>query len=369
MHEKDRGRIDISRSPRLNLEKLCALLHKKNKHVTMVFGFWDTLSWPSWATELKPHSIIPSGAIDPNAPRFTLTALPPWHDPRFRKPFLEFVTITFDILKLYRTPEGPITTFRFDPGLFSYALDQSEDSYLEEALSLSFPNCRSFNVAFSTSFSEASARIVKKNLSLLLQKRPWILCRLLRTASEKRLSDWCEEINTILGPDRNPHTTTQSELKMDVIVENSTFLEFHSHPLQLFPFTPDGLLSNDIVHSFKSAFRVLSEVRCEPSLRWSRKANTKTTIVYCEKYYPRVSAETLRAFIQNGARVFFPNGVPVYDEYLEPLLLGVFHATEERVLQNVNVRLSNIGDGVAIVPIERAERSVRTWCEMLKDLE
>ena len=344
-HEPNRGVVDFSRSPRLNIERLVNQFHQLKKKVIIRFGFTDLRSIPGWLRTNSPSVLIPRLALGLACPRFTSVRVPDFDVPSFKEPFEAFVAEAFSLLNLYRSPEGPIVSFDFDPGIYGCILSLPGQESFSQHLASRYSDCRLFNEIFGTNFTSIDVSRYYSCLSKLMERRHWVACYDLRAAHRSRIEAWSKQL---FLPDRRLSEGSRERPTSGMSIEDECVVRVQG---KLLPYFPEGLLYSTIVSSF---------ARCQQTSRaWddstavvSLERQQPVHAVYCDKFIRRDVLERLVQLSQQGPSILFVPTFPVYDENMAILKFTHCRMESCRVDRSSFWRVS-VDNGVFWAPRER----------------
>ena len=119
------------------------------------------------------------------------------------------------------------------------------------------------------------------------------------------------------------------------------------------------MLQGEIDSSTLATFRVaemlgLEAARKSERLGWLRFWNPstlrKSQAVICSKFLSRFTAHGLKEFISAGGTVFFPMGIPSWDENLQALSWADDENVKPKRQDNTNLNQIHLGKGTILYP-------------------
>lgn len=321
---------DFSKASRLRLEKLLGHAHQVGLTVRVSLGFPARKeSIPSWALSLGDHTaLIPAGALRSAKSDLTLSRLPSLHDEHFFGPFLEFVSDVFALLSLYRFPEGPLVGVNIDWGVFGYDLGLTAIPSYASFLQLRYPQASQIGLRYHCNFRDFATATSAQGTRVLLDKRPWIAAYDYKFCRAQMLEERAQGVMALRSGEplidlisfSGPETVAvESNTSTWSIVMDPTLLE-GSAGAQAYPFAPLGIMNPQATSVFRlwEYLQTRSEKEKVPMLSLGDLEVPPSPViaVIVGRFLAQNNVRTLRQWAEQGASLYFPFGLPQYNENL-----------------------------------------------------
>jgi len=335
IHESAPGIRDFSKQSKLRIEKLLTLAQNVGLSVRLVLGFpAHPQVFPNWAMQEIHREIVPKILWEGEPPYFSVISVPSPKATKIKEGFISFFEEVSAIVSLYLSPGGPI----IDAQLFLDPLELSQSISGElgysKFLERRYPDIDVFNKRFQTHYKNLQAVATPSGAKLIESKRPWLFAYDYRWSRAQWVREYYNELLQSRIPENlkkiiKPKSSGSNEssghsYKIGVCFE-STLIQFENNKV-MGPFIVEGLLSSSSVQAFQWANIVqesLEKSRVEfvplPILPGDTLPNYSALTVMCGKYIPQEACQYLRRQLEQGAQLFFPMGLPQYDENLESL--------------------------------------------------
>lgn len=386
VHEQVPGIRDFSKQSRFKLEKVLTLAQEQSLQIELILGFPPhSLSFPGWLEDSVVLERVPGVLWEDSPPYFSTVEVPSPRDPKIKESYEAFLEEVGSIVSLYIAPDGPVTDIFFDlsPLEFSQSL-MSAPAYLE-TLSRRYPDIDTFNSRFHTHYKSLSAVISSSGSKIAETKRPWVFaydyqwCR--KAMVEKYFLD-LQKLQMTQGFRRVFKMRSMAD-RSGCELQGGLALCFESALVQkgnceaISPL----VLGEQVIHSNAQAFqmaKVTSEL-CKSlklpfflssQLEGLVVAGLRThVIVVTGKYLSSVEGRILMEHVEAGGTIFFPFGLPQFDENLESLgFVAVGMKTPVKILENewfqVKKGLGHIYFPAKSIAFNRTQDWVR-WVENL----
>lgn len=335
VHEPSRGMRDFSKQSKLRIERLFTAAQSAGASIKVVLGLpRHHLSFPSWANEEIEKEWVPNILWEGVPPYFSLTRVPSIQSPKMKEKLSSFLDEISSILSLYLCPGGPIKEVELvlQPLEFAQSImgDARYLTYLEER----YPDILVFNKRFQTHYKSLSSVVAPVGAKFVNSKRPWLSAFDFQWIREKMLNHYFNELldsainNSLKNIIKLRRVLNTQNLRFPsdrVVFFESNLVQFESSDL-ISPLMIQGQTSPATIQAFQWA-QMLSEA-CEscnlefvslPSVAGEVDSPHPFAAVFCGKYVSSASGKKLTKKLDDGATLFFPMGVPQYDENLDSL--------------------------------------------------
>lgn len=337
VHETAPGIRDFSKQSKLRIERLLSLAQTVGLSVRLVLGFpAHPQVFPGWALQETHREIVPKILWEGEPPYFSFISVPSPKAPKIKEGFVSFFEEISAIIALYLSPGGPITEVQ----LFLEPLELSQSIAGElgysKFLEGRYPDINIFNKRFQTHYKNLQAVATPSGAKLVETKRPWLFAYDYRWSRAQWVKEYYNELVQSRIPESlkkviKPKTYSSPENidgkeRVGVCFE-STLIQFEPNK-PMGPFIVEGLLSSSSVQAFQWANIVEESLEKSsvdfvplPILPGETLPNYSALTVICGKYISQEGCHYLRRQLEQGAKLFFPMGLPQYDENLESLQL------------------------------------------------
>jgi hypothetical protein len=381
-HERMQGVRDFSKASRLRLEKYLQLAQERNLRVELSVGLpLGGNTFPEWALTFPTKALMFDSVWTGDATSLHLVRIPAIEQSALTDGLVDFIGELFSILGLYRQPEGPLVRVSLDLGVWSASLSLLNSPDFAAALGLRYERIEWLNQIFGTNFRDFKSVATPPALRVLTERRPWLAAFEYKWAlqhAEAVLTKRIGELGEMHGLDdileNNPPfgVITPAPVSGDTeVLMDGTLLGESS--LGTFPWAPDGYLKGAAVLTFRLGqyleHHAKSEGVCFRVLPFQHALTlqSKAAAVVCGKYLSATHRNLLDAFVAAGGQLFFPFGLPQYDERMTHLEWA--GPSADRVKQvNFNSNLNCIprGPGRIWLPTAPFEFSEDLW-ERIKE--
>ncbi|MCX6103480.1 MAG: beta-galactosidase [Proteobacteria bacterium] len=333
VHETSLGIRDFSKQSKLRIEKLLAVAQSVGLSVRVVLGFpAHPLTFPSWAIDEGQREIIPKTVWEDEPPYFSSVSLPSPKAPRLKEGFYSFFEEVGSILSLYVAPGGPISEVHVSllPLLFSQSI--SGESGYSKCLEKRYPDVKVFNKRFQTNYNNLNAVATKAGAKLIESKRPWLFAYDYRWSRFRLAEEYLTGLLALKTPEglqslilaslKMENLNAQENKKAAVCFESTLIQCDESSGIS--PFMAEGVLSKSSIQAFQWASVIRESLKDTvvdfiplPILSGDSTQNYSVMTVISGKYLSLSGANYLIEQLKNGSLLFFPFGVPQFDENLE----------------------------------------------------
>lgn len=326
LHELGPGIRDFARTPRLRLERFLSLATELGLKIEVAIGFPPVLkALPDWVWGLPKNHIVPLALFRPGASVYQTTAIPSLA--QIQEPFCEFLKELFAILRLYAGGEGGIARIEVDFGIYRFVSGGSYSGFLSEILAQRYDNIDHLNSCYQTNYTQFGSLDNPRSLGLLFSKRPWLACYDFKWVRQKALADLYLQLQTLapaslrslLVPLWEDSGSSAVSENWEVLVESALI---ESGPEGFLPFALQKELLEVNLQAYQygdyiSTYAANEGVGCVALPLWGRRPlRSSMAMVVCGSYMAQNSVNQIRDFCDGGGHVFFPFGLPQYDEYL-----------------------------------------------------
>jgi hypothetical protein len=377
VHESVQGIRDFSKASKLRLEKFLGHAHQAGLTVRASLGFPARKeSLPAWTLGLGDASaLVPAALWRKGADDLSVTRLPSLHDEHFFGPFLEFVSDVFAVLSLYRFPEGPLVGVSVDWGVYQQDLGVSAVPLYASFLQERYPQAGLINIRYHCTFRDFATATSSQGTRVLLDKRPWLAAYDFKFCRERMLEERAqgilalragEPLLELLSFDGDLPPEAASDAPWTVVMD-PVLLE--GDPTErAYPFAPLGLVNPQASGVFRLWEYLHTQARLSgipiSALKAGRPAPSRIVTVAAGRFLSQALVRTLKDWAEGGAILFFPFGLPQYDENLATLEWkpGLSRsAPKPGVGKQIRVPL---GDGLLCYPEAPTAPEVHFWKEL-----
>ncbi len=331
LHESVQGIRDFSKASRLRLEKFLSLAHHIGLTVRATVGFPAMReSFPSWSLSLGDASTLVPDAIWGRGGDVSVSRLPSIHDEQFFSPFLEYLSDVFALLSLYRFPEGPVVGVVMDWGVYEADLGLTALPAYPIYLQQRYPQTGLINLRYHCTFRDFATATSSQGTRVLLDKRPWLAAYDYKYCRERMLEERAQGVLALrtaeplvdlidFGTEPSVLPETQSDW---AIVVDPVLLEGEVSK-KAFLFAPLGLTNPQAVGVFR-LWEYLKRQSTQSEvpllgLRSDQPAPSKIVNVVAGRFLNQAGTATLKSWANAGATLYFPFGLPQYDENLSTI--------------------------------------------------
>jgi len=327
-HEKIRGVRDFHSKPRLKLEKLFTTAQAQGLSVDISFGFSSQVrSFPDWVWNIESKAKVPI-FNEQGLSRWDFAEMPSLKSEEIRTGFLEFLEEAISIIKLHLQPEGSVRGVSVDWGIFERECPLFDATQVLVQLKKRYQTIRNLNGLFQTHFNDFESAASPAGFRTLTKKRPWLAFWDYQMLKKEFLNHWemlirqsfksagLEMVSQTAGPPPGimPHT----------FILDDTFLLNQTGSHQFFPILFQGELDPFVVRVFRLAELLVSEALqagepIVPLSSWVPAPTTESCSLAVQNFIPQRVFEELRAYLERGGRVYFPFGLPKWNETMESL--------------------------------------------------
>ena len=333
-HESVKGMRDFSKSSRLRLERFFSQAQANELKVELVLGFPTCRdAFPAWTMALKKKTWIPSALWSEADAGVSLSEVPSLFDEEFSSGLSDFFSELFSLAALYLAPEGPLDRVILDLGLYEADMNAVESGGFAQSMAARYPELDTINRNYQVSFKSFSALASRPALRALCDRRPWLAAFDYKWARRRLLDEIRESVarlasnsplsDIFTAEERPPIYSSSSTLDWGLCLDGVAMEPF-SHG-RIFAFTPAGFINQPFVHSFRLGEYLAQRCASEkipfdllPVFKKDRELpRRRLSAVVCGKYLTQASYAAIRAFLEGGGKVFFPYGLPHYDQDMQ----------------------------------------------------
>lgn len=331
LHESVQGIRDFSKASRLRLEKFLSLAHQVGLTVRATVGFPAMReSFPSWSLSLGESSTLVPDSVWGRVGDVSVSRLPSIHDEQFFSPFLEFLSDVFALLSLYRFPEGPVVGVEVDWGVYEVDLGLTALPAYPSYLQQRYPQTGLINLRYHCTFRDFATATSSQGTRVLLDKRPWLAAYDYKFCRERMLEERAQGVLALrtaeplvdliyFGIEVPPPPPSDSEW---AIVVDPVLLEGDASE-KAFLFAPLGLTNPQAVGVFR-LWEYLKRQAAKDEvpllgLKAQQVAPARIINVVAGRFLSQSLLMTLKTWAQAGATLYFPFGLPQYDENLSTI--------------------------------------------------
>ncbi|MFM8314366.1 MAG: hypothetical protein ACKOA8_08785 [Deltaproteobacteria bacterium] len=236
------------------------------------------------------------------------------------------------ILSLYIAPEGPITKLVLDLGPLEFSQSLITAPEYVEHLESRYCSLDEFNRRFQTHFKNLSALTTQSGSKIADGKRPWLFAHDYQWCRQQIVENYLQEIVTKKIPDRvrSVLVKTAGSTKVSSSVQSKLGICFESTLIQvgnsnsLSPLMIGSQISSSAVQAFQWASSCFDLCKIRPvDFTFSHLLSPQSFgdhpcgLVITGKYMQNKQAAMLGEWVNQGKHLFFPMGVPQFDENLE----------------------------------------------------
>ncbi len=333
LHESVQGIRDFSKASRLRLEKFLSLAHHVGLTVRATVGFPAMReSFPSWSLSLGESStLVPDAVWGRGAGgEVSISRLPSIHDEQFFSPFLEFLSDVFALLSLYRFPEGPVVGVEVDWGVYEVDLGLTALPVYPIYLQQRYPQTGRINLRYHCTFRDFATATSSQGTRVLLDKRPWLAAYDYKFCRERMLEERAQGVLALRTAEPlvdliyfGAESPTPPPGDADwAIVVDPVLLEGDAGD-RAFLFAPLGLTNPQAVGVFR-LWEYLKRQATQAEvpllgLKAQQEAPARIINVVAGRFLNQSLLLTLKTWAQAGATLYFPFGLPQYDENLSTI--------------------------------------------------
>lgn len=329
-HENVQGMRDFSRSSRLRLEKVLKTVSDSQLKAEIFFGFSSGKEMiPTWAYATPQKTFAPAQAWDEAQGGFSLVEIPSLFDAELWDSFAEFSEEVVKLSSLYVSPQGPVENIQMDLHVFSLDCEMFSSEEFCQVFQELYPSVESVNAKYNVILKNSAPIISAQSFRVLYKSRSWLasfdykFCRshVLARLKEKALAlQTSESLEGKFEVRLEP--PSYGRARKNLIAIDSVFLEFSNNaPL---PFFPHGLVSQQSAYAFRvaeyfyeNAERFGYDFSPLPLTEERDSGDHRFAVVICGKYLTRASYRYLEKVWMRGGNVFFPFGLPQFDEHMQ----------------------------------------------------
>lgn len=332
LHESVQGIRDFAKASRLRLEKFLSLSHQAGITVRVTLGFPARReSIPPWAFTLGESStLVPAILWRSGNGDLGLTRLPSLHDEAFFAPFLEYASDAFALLSLYRFPEGPVVGVNVDWGVYRQDQAVTAAPQYVSFLQQRYPQTGLLNLRYHCTFRDFGSAASTQGTRVLFDKRPWLAAYDFKYCREKMLEERAQGILALRTVEPLLDLISFGEPEVSVAAQESSWAVGMDPVLlegevgvRAYPFSPLGLINSQASGTFRLWEFLFDRARVNRTpffgLGSVDKAPAASVHVIAGKFLSSRHVNTLRAWAEDGVRLFFPFGMPQYDENLSTI--------------------------------------------------
>lgn len=386
VHEVTPGMRDFSKQSKLRIERMFSAAQTVGATLKILLGFPPhSLAFPHWIPETEDFELVPSVLWRGEPPYFSLLKVPSPRSNQLKRNFFSFIEEVCSIASLYLSPGGPIKEIELDlfPLKFSQNVYRGSDfgSYLERR----YGDVAVVNKRFQTLFKTMSSIATPTGSKLIESKRPWLFAFDFLAAREQIVIDYFEEFLNSAIPDnikkqiklRSGSGGTQNRVnKSATVYFESTLIEF-GQAGGISPLMIGGQLSSIANQAFQWSQIVAESSRAVgmtllPLSTGSEAPEQRAAmgIVFCGKYLSKKATEMLLKALGDGSLLFFPMGLPQFDENLDSNDFALQKSKQVTRFSGVDWFCSNQGSGRVFFPVQsNVFSSSKTVSDWIKNFE
>jgi len=323
VHEQLRGIREFYKPTRLRLERLLSTAQEKGFEVDLLVGFpAHPESFPQWTHRLEPQALVPLALWEGERGPVSLKKVPSLGQPEIREAFVGFLEEVYRIVKLYFAPQGPVREVRLDLGISAHDVSVGDESAYRESLAERYESIDRLNQIYGTAFRDFSAAVTSTGVRVLCDKRPWLAAHDLKRCRDRRLrafETFLLEHPRVKGLFRSAAEPEAGEDLFGFGIGFDPTLVEGRAGVGGSPSLPNGLVNGTAATAFR-IWEYVTEAAVEARLPVyflsdSVPAYAVHTILN-GPFLGRAQALALANAARAGARLFFPFGLPKYDECL-----------------------------------------------------
>lgn len=338
-HESVKGIRDFQNKTRLKLEKLFSLAHSLSVPLHLDFGFFDSnRSFPIWSRSLTPQAMIPSHRGEKGIEKWEYETLPSMRNAEVFEGFISFIREAASIIQLYRQPHGTICSTRFDFGLIRSDSYKLSEEMITEYFTQRFGSVEKLNSILHTSFRDFVSVASPRGLKTILMKRPWLASWEYKNLRRKSLAQWEDEIYHVFQSERLDCQMGKAKgpagpLASTGVIFDDTLLEVSPNQASCRPLVIQGELEPSALAAFRFAEMLKLEAESKnEAIGWLSQIELDRNIPHYSfvgsKFLARNDVEKFKSYVAQGGKIFFPLGLPSWDENLNPILWGETEAAK-----------------------------------------
>ncbi len=333
VHESFPGIRDFSKQSKLRIERFLTLAQSLGVSVRLILGFPShSQAFPTWVMNESHSEWVPKILWDGTPPYFSLLKVPSPRAQKVKEGFISFFEEVSSIISLYLSPGGPIREIELALQPLELSQSMYEDlnyfKYLEER----YPDISVFNKRFQTHYKCLSSVTTSAGAKLIESKRPWLFAYDYQWARAKLVNEYRNEIlnsrisdplKKMIKPFKNSSLEKAPKSKKALVCFERTLIQFESSDL-ISPLMVQGQLSGSTVVAFQWAQMLAESLRntsldfiSMPLLEADPVLSHSVMVIICGKYISSKAAKSLQQQLETGGFLFFPLGLPQYDENLD----------------------------------------------------
>lgn len=334
-HEKIQGVLDFTQNSRLRLEKLLTLAQSQKVSVRVHLGFdGDDRAFPLWTKNLSPTAVVPQSDGEVVFEAIQTRVSPSLLNEEVKKGFFVFLDEVFNLLSLYCQPQGPVESIGFSWGSLQFDSNLIDSKNLSRYLESQYQSISQLNAIYSTCFRDFDSASSRMGIRTLFDKRPWVaawdfkngrscfLHQIEKEIAQKLEAKGLTSIAKLPGNSFSEQTTKKTAIFIEDTLIETLGGGFGSFPLMVLgQLTPAAL----------SAFRLAEMVRLDAAQNgakvnalsgWAPSPSVSFATVLASKFISEKRAAVLLEWCSTGGTLFFPFGLPQWDEKLNLLKWG-----------------------------------------------
>lgn len=388
VHESAPGMRDFSKQSKFRIEKVLTLAQGLGLSVKVVVGFPShPQTFPTWVFQENQKEWIPKAIWEGEPPYFSLVSVPSPQSTRVKEGFLSFLEEVTSILSLYVAPDGPVTEVVLDLKPLEFSQSLASGPNYTHYLGRRYPDVSVFNKRFQTHYRNLESVATVAGSKLIEGKRPWVFAFDYRWCREQVVEDYFSEVLRTLKSEnlkkllkrsyRHEIENFRGEYPLGICIE-SAWVQVDEKGT-LCPFIPDGILSQSMINAFQwtsllkeSSKDLPTDFRPLPILEKDASGNYKAMTVICGKYMSLAGSSYLAEQLKNGCKLFFPTGLPQYDENLETQMLFIGGVRKSVKLEGVEWIEISKENGHIYFPANTAiianSAGIRKWLTIFSSL-
>lgn len=330
-HESTFGIRDFSKSSKLRLEKLLVLAAQSKTRLTLHLGFFpNAKTFPDWSREVEEKSYVPEPLWEDSLGVLRKTQIPSLLSEKLTAGFIAFLDEVLSIVSLYRAPEGPVVEIQVHTGIYELDLSLADHSAFRRLFAERYPDIQTLNQRFQTTFKNLEDATTKNGLRTLSDKRPWLAAYDYQWCRRQCLADFSARVGKSFSQKGmadllkfgSAIRTDEGQGDFEVIFEDTLIETLGRNTV--YPRSLSGIPNPMSVLAFRMAEHIEAACR-ENKLAFSFLMNESTRTEkprYCVisgRYLPSSAQRSLAGLLDQGRTLFFPFGLPHFNEELEPI--------------------------------------------------
>jgi hypothetical protein len=378
-HETIQGVLDFTQNSRLRLEKILTLAHSQKVSVRVHLGFnSDERSFPAWTKTLAPTAVIPVANGKDLFGEIETKISPSLLNEEVKKGFFLFLEEVFNILNLYAQPQGPIEAIYFNWGPLQQDSNLIDSKSLSRYLESRYESVSQLNALYQTCFRDFDSASSRMGIRTLFDKRPWIAAWDFKNGRSHFLCQIESEINKNLEARALASLTRfsgegpleETTVKAPIFIED-TLIETLGEERSPFPLMVLGQLTPAAISAFRLAEMVRlgaarNGTKVDVLSRWEPSSGVGVATILASKFVSGKKADLLLDWVSKGGKLFFPFGLPQWDEKLNVVKWGESTEREKKRVEQEELLCMKWMKGQVWVPVKEWEKSPQLHSRVAK---